>query len=448
MGILIAVEVLLGLYMLINIGRLLKHRMQPDYLHRAFWQTSLWLIGLAVIALLIGRLTGVHHLGLTVGLYGLAVFQIAGSFIILASIWRNLRTTRPPRTEPYADRDLPTLTVCLPARNETTELEACLASLTASDYPKLEIIVLDDCSQNKRTPEIIRDFAHAGVRFMAGKVPPDRWLAKNYAYQQLAEAANGEILLFCGVDCRFEPASLRHMVTALLHKRKAMVSFLPRNLLKSGWSLRPLLVQPGRYAWELALPRRLLNRPPVLSTCWLITRPALEAAGGFAAISRKAVPESYFARAAALQNDGYSFIAADARLGLSNIKDFEQQQATAVRTRYPQLHRRPEMAALVSLAELIWLVWPFCLLVAAAAAGWWWLAGLSLLSCLLLVAAYALIVRLTYRRFLPASLWFMPFATLYDIGLLNYSLWRYEFGEVIWKGRNVCLPVMRIIDRV
>jgi hypothetical protein len=27
-------------------------------------------------------------------------------------------------------------------------------------------------------------------------------------------------------------------------------------------------------------------------------------------------------------------------------------------------------------------------------------------------------------------------------------MWQYEFHEVLWKGRNVCLPVMRIIPNL
>ena len=224
--------------------------------------------------------------------------------------------------------------------------------------------MLDDCSQNKHTPEIIRSFAHDGVRFMAGKAPPEQWLAKNYAYQQLAEAANGELLLFCGVDSPFEPDSLSAIVKTLLHKHKTMISIIPRNQLPARWSLLSLLIQPSRYAWELALPRRLLERPPVLSTCWLITRKALEAAGGFAAVSHKGVPESYLARATAAEQDGYSFLQADARLGVTCQKDLDEQRATAIRTRYPQT-ASPARGGGADRHDRIqpYLIWPLVMLI-------------------------------------------------------------------------------------
>lgn len=432
-------------YRLLNLGRLIAGRVQADYLYHASRRTALWLIGLQAIDLGLVELAGHYHLGQLSLLYAVAIGQTVVGLVLLVTTGRHLRTIRPPRTSTaYADSDLPSLTIALPARNETSDLEDCLRSLIASDYPKYEILVLDDCSQNKRTPEVIRTFAHDGVRFIAGQVPPGHWLAKNYAYSQLAEAANGELMLFCGVDARFEPGSLRALVETLLHKKKNMISLLPANQLPKIWKLIHLLVQPNRYAWELALPRRLLNRPPVLSTCWLIRRQTLQKSGGLAAVSRKIIPESYFARQTAADDDGYSFMESDAKIGISSHKSFDEQRATAIRTRYPQLHRRPEMIALVSLAEFSALVWPLIGLVGALISRAWLLAALSGIAYILVAVSYDKIVNVTYRRVIVGGMWLLPLAVVYDLGILNYSMWQYEFSQVIWKGRNICIPVMRV----
>src|SRR3954468_4885256 len=126
----------------------------------------------------------------------------------------------------------------------------------------------------------MRQFAHNVVNFIAGDAPPEEWLAKNFAYYQLSKEANGELLLFCGVDTRFQRQTLRALVELLEYKQKSMLSVIPANKLPRRWSLESLMVQPGRYAWELSLPRRWLNRPPVQSTCWLISSKALITAGG------------------------------------------------------------------------------------------------------------------------------------------------------------------------
>jgi hypothetical protein len=368
--------------------------------------------------------------------------------IIFSSTMRHLRTTRPPlKTAAYADKELPAISVCIPARNETEDLEACLESLVLSDYPKLEILVLDDCSQNHRTPEIIRAFAASGVRFIDGQAPPERWLAKNYAYKQLADEANGEVLLFCGVDTRFQPGSLRRMLVLMLTRQKSMVSFVPKNVRPNLRNLAAYVIQPSRYAWELSLPRKLLKRPPVLSTCWLVSSELLKTAGGFEAVTRSSSPESHFALAAAKTNDGYSFLQSDESTGLLSAKTLSEQLSTAIRTRYPQTHKRPEIVGLLTLTEIL-LVAPFVLVFVYAFTGYWLLAALTGVTCILLSWFYAAITGLTYRHFLLRGLWLLPFAFLYDLGLLNYSMWQYEFGEVIWKGRNVCIPVMHVTPRL
>lgn len=430
-------------YRIVNLLRIIKNRVQTDYLHKTSSVTSLMIIAMQLGVILIVSL--IEYMGLSSfsTLKLLAVIQLMAAGIIFISTKRHLRTTKPiSLTKTYTDRELPTLTVAIPARNETENLNQCLESLVRSSYPKFEILVLDDCSQNKRTPEIIREFAVKGVRFIAGKVPPEKWLAKNYAYQQLVDEASGELLIFCGVDVRFDPGSIKALVELSLEKHKTMISLIPANSLGGKLRIWPLMVQPSRYAWELALPRRWFKRPAVLSTCWMIRKDLLLNSGGFGAVANSVSPESYFARQSIDTSDGYSFMQTDNRVNISSVKNIGDQRDTAVRTRYPQLHRRPEMTAIVTLAEFIALVSPIILLVSSLVDFNWLLLFASLVSACLQFVSYGKIVDLTYKSLVWTGYLALPLAAVYDLFLLNYSMLRYEFGEVIWKDRNVCIPVM------
>ena len=385
-------------YRAVNLGRLILCRRQADHLNSAVKTASIWLIFAQLISL--GLLVTATQISLRLGGAIAVTISFAGSLILAWSTQRNLRTTRPSvSTQTLVEAALPTLSVLIPARNETDDLIDCLQTLIKSTYPKLEIIVLDDRSQNKRTPEIIKNFAHDGVRFIAGQVTPAPWLAKNFAYQQLTEVASGELILFCGVDTRFQPETLGLMVEELIQNKKTMLSFMPANIVPGAGQFESLFVQPSRYAWELALPRRVLERPPVLSTAWLITQATLRASGGFKAVVRAATPERYFARYSAAHNDGYRFLQSDSQHGLTCFKSFDEQRATATRTRYPQLHQSLELTALTSLLELVVLVGPFI----AYINGLFGRVGLQFvvadIACITLIAAYAQISNVTYRRF-------------------------------------------------
>jgi glycosyltransferase involved in cell wall biosynthesis len=442
--------VVIAAYRALNLLRIIKNRMHPQYLYRVVTRTSAAIIGLQIISVAIWYICSVLALeGSRFWIY-FNILQAVCVIIIFLSTERHLRTTLPPVSADHiTDKELPTLTVAIPARNETEDLQTCLETLTASDYPKLEIIVLDDCSQNSRTPEIIRGFAQKGVRFLQGEDIKPNWLAKNQAYQQLLDAASGDYILFAGVDTRFEPESLRRLVESVVHKNKSMISVIPSNKIQSLFSQsESILLQPVRYAWEISLPRKMFNRPPVLSTCWIIQRKTLQSAGGFAAVSRSIVPESYFARVCAV-HDGYSFMQSNEYIGVKSHKATPLQLDTAIRTRYPQLHRRPELVLLISVVEVFGLLLPFYFL------GLYLVRGVGLLTllltlfnCVLILMAFGRVVCLTYRSFMFRAFLLAPLAVVADLIILNLSMYRYEFSEVIWKGRNVCIPVMHVIPKL
>jgi hypothetical protein len=438
---------LVCLYRAFNNIRIVEARMHEQYLRHATRRTAFILASLQCV---IVGLWLVWHTWHTTGHLTWAVVagvQIAVAVVLLSSTIRRLHRTKwPVQTTHYADADLPTISVAIPARNETEDLQDCLRSLVASNYPKLEILVLDDCSQNRRTAEIIRGFAHDGVRFIQGEEPSETWLPKNQAYRRLAAEASGEYILFCGVDARFAPGSLMQLTAMMLARNKQMLSLLPVRATTA--TSRFSVVQAMRYWWELALPRRFFNRPAVLSTCWMITKDALHKAGGFDAVSRSIVPEAYFAKQL-LASDGYSFMRATDELGVQSMKSAAEQRATAIRTRYPQVHRRPEQVLLTSLTELLFLVLPFVL----ALGGSWlpigWAAQLlATVASVSLLITYVLVAHSTRINTWWFALVAQPLVVCVDVILLHYSMWQYEFSEVDWKGRNVCVPVMHVVPRL
>lgn len=430
-----------SLYRAVNTLRIVKGRMHDMYLYNATRRTAAVLAASQVLLLgiwwLWHQFPADHRDVWFIG----SVLQAVAAALLLFSTIRSLRKTHPLATDKhYSDSDLPSITIAIPARNETEDLQHCLESIIANDYPKFEVIVLDDCSQNKRTPEIIRSFAHDGVRFIPGEEPKDTWLPKNQAYDRLAQEASGEFILFCGVDIRFNSDTIRKLVQSMLAKDKLMASILPLRV--NGAIADRALIQAMRYWWELAPPRRFFNRPPVLSSSWIIQRHALQKIGGFAAVSRSIVPEAFFAREL-IKTDAYTFVRSDESMGVQSVKAAQDQRDTAIRTRYPQLHRKPEQVWFVTIAESFWLLMPF---IVAIGGFWlevsWFTQLLSGFAAALLAITYSLIAVATRVNKPAFAVWAFPLAVVIDLFLLQRSMWLYEFNEVLWKGRNVCIPVM------
>lgn len=433
---------IISAYRVFNVLRITEARIHEKYLRRVSRLTSLWLIGLQLVTVLCWWFDQQVHLHRTYWVL-LAAVQLLAALALSLSTLRTFTKTRPFTVkETYADRELPTVSVAIPARNEDQQLEDCLRSVLASDYPKLEVIVLDDCSQD-RTSQIIRNFAHDGVRFVPGKPPEENWLAKNQAYAQLADEASGDLILFCGVDVRFAPQSIRQLITLMKAKQKQMLSLTPVND-SPGLSFSQVI----RYYWELALPRRLFNRPPVMSSCWLTDAAFLRKSGGFAAVNNAITPEAFFARCA-VQKDVYTFIRSTTRLGIVSVKSGSEQKETAIRVRYPQLHKRPELVLLIAFAELLLLLAPYAMVII----GFWGVFGpiaeaILIVTCVLLIATYRVVTYATS----PANRWYaaplFPVTVLIDVLLLNYSMAKYEFSTVEWKGRNICIPALQVQQRL
>lgn len=136
---------------------------------------------------------------------------------------------------PPAD-DGPLLSVIIPARNESTNLEAVTRSVLASSYRHLEVLLVDDRSTDDTLAIAERlAAADARVRAVRGAELPLGWYGKPWACRQGAEAARGELLCFTDADTRHQPALLGHAAAALLREPDALLTVAPKQICGSFW---------------------------------------------------------------------------------------------------------------------------------------------------------------------------------------------------------------------
>jgi glycosyltransferase involved in cell wall biosynthesis len=114
---------------------------------------------------------------------------------------------------PVADGDCSPISILFAARDEEEKLPAALATLMEIDYPNLEVIAVDDRSQDA-TGRILDEFAAAHPRLRVVRVTelPTGWLGKPHALQKAYEASSGEWLLFTDADVRFKADLLRRAI--------------------------------------------------------------------------------------------------------------------------------------------------------------------------------------------------------------------------------------------
>jgi hypothetical protein len=107
----------------------------------------------------------------------------------------------------------PSLSVIVPACDEAATLADATRSRLASDYPDLEVVLVDDRSRDA-TPAVVDALAAGDPRVRALHVRelPEGWLGKVHAMHRGVAAARGEWLLFTDADVHLAPDTLRRAV--------------------------------------------------------------------------------------------------------------------------------------------------------------------------------------------------------------------------------------------
>lgn len=334
------------------------------------------------------------------------------------------------------EADLPTVTVCIPARNEKHAMTSCLEAVVASDYPKLEIIVLDDGSRDS-TSLLIKSFAHAGVRFVEGDPLPEGWLGKNHALDTLLGEASGKYVFFMDVDTRIKPQTISMMVDYLLSQKADMISVLPQRYP----ALRASTVfATMRFFWEIVGHRA--TSPASVSTAWMVRRGLLaDELGGFSQFATATRPDAAVAKQVAAQGR-YRFVMGTDLLGVYYEKKWSSQLHTSIRLTYPALG-----------SSWLWSVGAVLLLVLAVVPYVLMVAGLALpISSLILTIAWTaiavqLIVYTLYIRKIWRGAWWLggvaalPYLLCVEVWVVIASAVGYSRKSITWKGRPIAATV-------
>jgi len=121
--------------------------------------------------------------------------------------------------EPLPDDALPTVTVVVAAKDEMARAERAARSLLAIDYPRLEIVIVDDRSTDG-TGAILDRIAAEDPRLHVIHVDalPEGWIGKCHALARGEAVARGEWILFTDGDVVQNEGALRRAVSYALEE--------------------------------------------------------------------------------------------------------------------------------------------------------------------------------------------------------------------------------------
>ena len=135
------------------------------------------------------------------------------------------------RGKPNEADVLPLVSVIVPARNEAHNIARCVQSLLAQDYPRFEVIVVDDRSEDGTLAIVARlEKKDKRLRLIRGVPLPEDWMGKAHAVHQGYRVAAGEWLLFTDADTEHEPFLLSGVMSLVLESRSDFATVISRQM--------------------------------------------------------------------------------------------------------------------------------------------------------------------------------------------------------------------------
>ncbi|MCY9589074.1 glycosyl transferase family 2 [Paenibacillus chitinolyticus] len=163
---------------------------------------------------------------------------------MLADHLRGARLFRElPPSGPLPD-PTPLVSVIIAAKEEETTIRDTVRHLLAQTYPRLELIVVNDRSQDgtgrtldelKRWSEEERGDIRIPMRVIHVTRLPGGWLGKNHALYQGYRQARGQWLLFTDADIRFHPDTVREAVGFALSEHADHLTLTPHMTAPTFW---------------------------------------------------------------------------------------------------------------------------------------------------------------------------------------------------------------------
>ncbi|MFD2670376.1 glycosyltransferase [Marinicrinis sediminis] len=251
-------------------------------------------------------------------------FLLLGTMLVLgmqlAFVLWNLfvfRGHRLPHPRMHSDEwhtDPPLISVLIPARNEARNIAACIQAVQHQHYRNIEIIVLDDQSEDQ-TPAILEQLKREESRLqvLSGRPRPRGWAGKVYACHQLSKQARGRYLLFLDADARLENDAVARALLAAEQQQIGLITGFPKQVTRT-WAER-LVVPFMMFSILCHLPLKLVrgsSDPKFVAAhggFMFFHRDVYDHIGGHEAIASSLVDDMDLARR--VKQGGHSVLLAD-----------------------------------------------------------------------------------------------------------------------------------------
>lgn len=368
---------------------------------------------------------------------------LAWSGLICAALpmWMTLLNLSRYRVPAVSMRIDERVDVCIPARNEACNIEACVQGALSSEGVPVRALVYDDQSTDD-TPGILERLAskHRGLVRVPTQSLPDGWNGKQWGCERMGQASDAAWLLFTDADVRIAPKAIVSAVGFARSTGSDLVSTFPRE---ACGTLGEALVVPLIHFMLLGyLPMGFMRRDgrsALGAGCGqflLVRREAWLRSGGHAAFKDSMHDGIKLPRSIRKSGGRTDLFDGTALVECRMYRGFAQTWRGFAKNAYEGLG---SVAALVffTVLHVVGHVAPWIVMAA-------WMAGCGVPSSALRAGAGAVACGLFTRVVLAArfrqpwiGVWLHPVSMLLLTAIQWHSLWLTIAGRRAWRGRTL-----------
>ncbi|TLX86529.1 MAG: glycosyltransferase [Thaumarchaeota archaeon] len=138
-------------------------------------------------------------------------------------------------------KNLPPISIIIPARNEELNIERCLLSILDQNYPNYEVILIDDNSNDntvQKARKIQQKFKakFQNLKIIELRTKPQDWTGKTWASQKGLLSTRYNMLLFLDADCYYAKNCILFAISHMLRNKLDVITGYPFFVLKDFWS--------------------------------------------------------------------------------------------------------------------------------------------------------------------------------------------------------------------
>jgi chlorobactene glucosyltransferase len=265
----------------------------------------------------------------------------------------------------------PLISVIIPARNEERFIERSARHILASNYSPLELILVDDRSQDG-TLTIMQSLAEedSRIRLISLRELPAGWGGKTNALDQGSLMASGNILVFTDADSVLSPVTLSVTLNYLSSRNLAMLSLAPgftsRGFIED--VLHPYLAMGLLFLYPLKDINNPQKSAALASGCYImITRTAYNQIGTWEAFRDEITEDIAMSRAVKARGLKFELLRGDDLVRTRPFNSLSEEFLFWKRSYYGALDRNSWKTFALLLAFFVPLT-PFVSLILASAA--------------------------------------------------------------------------------